>query len=504
MTPAEKRRPILDTPELLRPPQKQPEDDEPQEADMDGSGVWTSPRTRKNKRRQLSKKDKKESAEDRMLVPDVMKDPEGRVNAAETMIVEAGDMKTPSSPILCKALADAYPGRHDKTYIRISNLLNCSIQEYLLLRSVTLYGHCSLVLHPEPLEEYDYKKVYGEAYDKCLDYKAKVLRVAVFLLHTDMLVHFGDEGNYMLDPTNIAWPESLMAMLTLSGAAHVTKSDVQARLIVENKERVKAELASAEPALVEKEKVLGELLKQKRLLEGRVNKGVNPVDREREERHLEDLKVKLDGYLKITKSLRQTVREHRARMDWFQTECLKKPVEQVAPAMEVTEAETRAEATSETAEETREVTPPPPGTKRVLEAAIDTPVAAGQGSRTSEEAPPPPASTEDTTALSPEFMEVGDDDITLSVDPAEDDLLDGPTGDTPTQSQEARALPRGEAIQTSPGVATDMVELTVSAEASTSFVFLRGLIGGGGLGRHGYENFVYHRFICRIYIHDQR
>ena len=229
-TPAEKRRQILDIPELLPPPQEQPEDDEPQEADMDGGGVWTSPRTRKNKRR---RKDKKESAEDRVLVPDVMKDSEGRVNAAETMIVEAGDMKTPSSPILCKALADAYPGRHDKTYIRISNLLNCSIQEYLLLRSVTLYGHCSLLLHPEveellpPLEEYDYKKVYGEAYDKRLDYEAKVLRVAVFLLHTNMLVHFGDEGNYMLDPTSVAWPESLMSMLTLSGAAHVTKSDVR-------------------------------------------------------------------------------------------------------------------------------------------------------------------------------------------------------------------------------------------------------------------------------------
>ena len=63
-------------------------------------------------------------------------------------------------------------------------------------------------------------------------------------------------------------------------------------------------------------------------------------------------------------------------------------------------------------------------------------------------------------------METGDDDITLSVDPAEDDLLDGPVGETPTQSQEERALPRGGATQTSPGVATDMAELTVSAEAS--------------------------------------
>ena len=89
-TPAERQRPILDVPELLPPPQEQPEDDEPQEADMDGGGVWTSPRTRKNKRRRLNKKDKKEPAEDRMRVPDVMKDPEGRVNAAETMIVEAG------------------------------------------------------------------------------------------------------------------------------------------------------------------------------------------------------------------------------------------------------------------------------------------------------------------------------------------------------------------------------------------------------------------------------
>ena len=287
-----------------------------------------------------------------------------------------------------------------------------------------------------PLEEYDFKKVYGEAYDKRLNYEAKVLRVAVFLLHTDMLAQFGPKGNYMLDPTSVAWPESLMAMLTLSGASHVTKSDVQARLIVENKGRVEAELASAAPALVDKEKVLGELLEQKRLLEGRVSKAVNPVDREREGRRLEDLKVKLDGCLNISKSLRQTVREHRARLDWFQTECLKKPVEQVAPEMEVTEAETGAEATSEIAEKTREATPPPPGTEQVWEAAIETPAAAGQGGGTSEEAPPPPASTEDTTALSPEFMEVGDDDITLRVDPAEDDLLDGDTGDTPTQSQE--------------------------------------------------------------------
>ena len=97
---------------------------------MDGGGVWTSPRTRKNKRRRLSKK---ELTKDRMRVPDVMKNPEGLVNAAETMIMEARDLKTPSSPILCKTLAAAYPGHHDKTYIQISNLLNCSIQEYLLL-----------------------------------------------------------------------------------------------------------------------------------------------------------------------------------------------------------------------------------------------------------------------------------------------------------------------------------------------------------------------------------
>ena len=188
-------------------------------------------------------------------------------------------------------------------------------------------------------------------------------------------------------------------------------------------------------------------------MEGRVNKGVNPVDREREERRLEDLKVELDSCLQITKSLRQTVREHRIRMDWFRTECLKKLVEQVAPAMEVAEAGTGAEAASETAEETREVMPPPLGTKQVLEAATDTPVAAGQGSGTSEEAPPPSASTEDAAALSPELMETGDDDITLSVNPAEDDLLDGPVGETPTQSQEEeRALPRGGATQTSPGV----------------------------------------------------
>ena len=298
------------------------------------------------------------------------------------------------------------------------------------------------MLHPEveellpPLEEYDFKKVYGEAYDKRLDYEAKVLRVAVFLLHTDMLAHFGPEGNYMLDPTSIAWPESLMSMLTLSGVSHVKKSDIEARLIVENKGRVETELASAAPALVEKEKVLSEFLERKRLLEGRVSKAVNPVDREREERHLEDLKVKLDGCLSITKSLRQTVREHRAKLAWFQTECLKKPVEQDAPEMEVTEAETGAEAAEETAEETREATPPPPGAKQVLEAATETPAAAGQGGGTSEEAPPPPASTEDPTTLSPELMEVGDDDITLRVDPAEDDLLDGNTGETPTQSQE--------------------------------------------------------------------
>ena len=474
-TPAEKRRPILDVPELLPPPPEQSDDDEPQDVDMDGGGAWTSPRTRKNKRR---RKSKKESTEDRALVPDVMKDSEGRVNAAETMILEAGDMKTPSSPLLYKALAEAYPGRHDRTYVRISNLLNCAIQEYLLLRSVSLYGHCSIVLHPEveellpPREDYDYRKVYGETYDKRLDYEAKVLRVAVFLLHTDMLVHFGDEGNYMLDPSSVAWPESLMSLLTLSGTAHVTKSDVQARLIVENKERVEAELASAEPALVEKEKVLGELLEQKRLLESRVNKAVGPADREREERRLEDLKAKLDSCLKITKSLRQTVREHRVRMDWFRTECVKKPVKQVAPAMEVAEAEFEVEAAGGTAEDTREVvlvTPPPQGTRQVSEATTDIPVVAGQGSGTSEEAPPPLTSTEDAAALSPELMETGDDNITLTVDPAEDDLLDGPVGEhleTPTASQEERALPRGGATQTLPGVATDMAESTVSAEAS--------------------------------------
>ena len=83
--PAEKRRPILDVPELLPPPPEQPEEEEPQEVDMDGGGVWTSPRTRKNKRRRISKK---ELAEDRTRVPDVMKDPEGRVNACQTMIID--------------------------------------------------------------------------------------------------------------------------------------------------------------------------------------------------------------------------------------------------------------------------------------------------------------------------------------------------------------------------------------------------------------------------------
>ena len=159
-------------------------------------------------------------------------------------------------------------------------------------------------------------------------------------------------------------------------------------------------------------------------------------------------------------------------MDWFRTECVKKPVKQVAPAMEVAEAESGVEAAGGTAEDTREVvlvTPPPHGTRQVSEATTDIPVAAGQGSGTSEEAPPPFTSTEDATALSPELMETGDDNITLTVDPAEDDLLDGPVGEhleTPTPSQEERALPRGGATQTSPGVATDMAESTVSAEAS--------------------------------------
>ena len=316
-------------------------------------------------------------------------------------------------------------------------------------------------------------KFMGETYDKRLDYEAKVLRVAVFLLHTDMLLHFGDEGNYMLDPSSVAWPESLMSLLTLSGTAHVTKSDVQARLIVENKERVEAELASAEPALVEKEKVLGELLEQKRLpgKAGSTRQSALLTVNVRSA-GLEDLKAKLDSCLKITKSLRQTVREHRARMDWFRTECAKRPVEQVAPAMEVAEAESGVEAVGGTAEDTREVvlvTPPPQGTRQVPEATADIPVVAGQGSGTSEEAPPPLISTEDAAALSPELMETGGDNITLMVDPAEDDLLDGPVGEhleTPTASQEERALPRGGATQTLPGVATDMAESTVSAETS--------------------------------------
>ena len=275
----------------------------------------------------------------------------------------------------------------------------------------------------------------------------------------------------MLDPRGVAWPQSLVSLLTLSEVAHITARDVEARLIVENLKIIENELVTSVPALTEKERVLGDLFEQKRTQEGCVANATNPNDREREKKCLEDLMIKVDGCLAIAKSLWQTVRDHRAKVDWYQTTYLKTAPEQEASAMEVAEAGAEAGTTAETTERARQATPPPPGTEQIQEAAEETSFVnvTGQGDGTSDEAPPPPASTEGGATRSLDSMEVaGEDDVTLRVNPEDDDLLDGDDigDDSPTPSQEEQALPEGEAVQISPGVSTDMADLTVSTEAS--------------------------------------
>ena len=68
-----------------------------------------------------------------------------------------------------------------------------------------------------------------------------------------MICMYRGEANYKLDPESENWPESLVALMTLAGSLPVSRADVTARFIHENRVRIEEELAEFVPVLHEQE-----------------------------------------------------------------------------------------------------------------------------------------------------------------------------------------------------------------------------------------------------------
>ena len=127
-----------------------------------------------------------------------------------------------------------------------------------------------------------------------------------------MICSYQGEANYKLDPEAEDWPESLVALMTLAGSIPVSRADVTARFIYENKARIEEELAKAMPVLHEQEAAFRTLVEKRDKRQGPVNESVNPVERQKQQDLLDRLEEKVSNSLARTTSLRETVKLHQA------------------------------------------------------------------------------------------------------------------------------------------------------------------------------------------------
>ena len=480
--PAQKRRPIRDIPALFResqvtestPPKKEP-------AVSEAGDGWTSPKTRQQKR---AKSNKPELQSDKGWTPDVLKDDEGRVNSARIMLQEACSQRRVTCPLLCERIAAAYPGKNQAYYKRIANGLFCSIQEFLLFSACRQTEYHSLVLTKEvedvlpPLEDYLFEKVPGATYDEREEERSKILRVAVWLLRTDMICSFRGEANYKLDPEAEDWPESLVALMTLAGSLPVSRSDVTARLIHENKARIEEELEGIIPVLHEQEAAFRVLVERRDKRKGSVSKAVNPVEREKQQDLLDSLEDKVSNGLARVTSLRDTVKLHRARLTWYYDHYRKdtEPVEadestSTEQPMEVTESERPPALTQQTT---------PQEDVRVVvqeEEPLTESTPSTDAPPPRFELPPPPPPRDEPVESNPpvrsptEADEHDDDNVSLLADEDDADLdlsqEDEVENRSPPNSQDEQTLLDASNPQrVSPGVSGEMAALAVAGGQS--------------------------------------
>ena len=391
--PAQKQRPIRDIPALFResqaaestPPKREPTVSEA------GDG-WTSPKTRQNKR---AKSNKPELKSDKGWTPDVMKDDEGRVNSARIMLQEACSQKRVACPLLFQRIGAAYPGKNQAYYKRIANGLFCSIQEFLLFSACRQTEYHSLVLTKEvedilpPLEDYLFERVPGATHDEREEERSKVLRVAIWLLRTDMICTYRGEANYKLDPESENWPESLVALMTLAGSLPVSRADVTARFIHKNRVRIEEELEEFVPVLHDQEAAFRVLVEKRDKRKGLVNEAVNPIERAKQQDLLDRLEEKVSNSLARTTSLKETVKLHRARLVWYYDHYRK----------EATPVEAGESTSTEQPMEVTELVPPPAlaqQTTSQLEVAQEEepPVEVTPSTDATPPSPPPPPRVE--------------------------------------------------------------------------------------------------------------
>ena len=237
-----------------------------------------------------------------------------------------------------------------------------------------------------PLESYDFERVYGSTYDELEGESSKILRIAIWLLGTDMLVTYGAEANYVLESTS--WPESLLALLTLAGSVAVSGTDVIARFVVENKVRIEDEQEEAVPILHQQEEALAVLLEKRDKRRGQVDKAPNPTEQKRHQDLLDNLEVKVSNSLAKTTSLRETVKVLRAWLAWYQHTYREE--EQAEMSVMEVERQPPSEQAMEVPESAS--TPPPtqPGTPQ--------PENAQEGETPTGASPPHPLQTEQVEA----------------------------------------------------------------------------------------------------------
>ena len=293
-----------------------------------------------------------------------------------------------------------------------------------------------------------------------------------------MICSYRGEANYKLDPKAEDWPESLVALMTLAGSLPVSRSDITARFIHENKARIEEELEEIVPVLHEQEAAFRVMVEKRDKRKGSVNEAVNPLERAKQQDLLDHLEEKVSNSLARVTSLRDTVKLHRARLAWYYDHYRKEatPVEaeestSTEQPMEVTESErppalaqqtTHQEVVREVVQEVVQEEEPP---------TESTPSTDAPPPRF--ELPPPPPPRDEPVESNPpvqsptEADERDEDNVSLLADEDDADLdlsqeEEAESRSPPNSQDEQTLLDSGNPQRVSPGVSGEMAAPAVA------------------------------------------
>ena len=409
-------------------------------------------------------------------------------------------------------LKACYPGKEDDYYRRWANGIFCSLQAHILMCSCRPSVAVPMVL-PDglenfllPDEDYTQAQEFMRSYDLREAERMKVLRVLVWLQHCEQQVRYGRRARYFVDPVS-QMEIRLAQMFVDSGALQISLDAVCMRVTYENQALVGMELDKASSTLPQLHRDLAAARQKLQKCQKAVESTANPVARKTQEGLVTCLEATIDPMLAEVRRLEGVVKDHTARLDYLKAKYSNEqdvktgmskieagdsgPQPTEEENMEV-EMEDSSEQPSESAQEVVAPTEPPsesaqevtPSTEPPSESAQEVTPPTEPPSESAQEVTPPTeqteaaqvpqteASAEAEQASPPEVeVQVGeeqeDDDDSVSLNaPVDDTLLAGEDGggQSPPTTEDERALMHADTE--SPGVSTDMSNLTVAAEGA--------------------------------------